>query len=234
MNEVFINFPAFIQEAEERGWITRTFRRLEPARQRAVILAILEEGAESGPADLNIKQLAARCGVAVGSLYQYFGSRTQLMDFAIELLVRQTVAGFEQYTGLLAAMPLREGLTAYLGGGVEWSREQLGMARMFARAAYQGAPGLSERVVRPIAAALIGMVRAMLQAAQQRGEIRGDLDLEAVLRLVNIQIIAIADAQLFPHLNEYYRLYAEDLPLERILDSFFQLLETGLYVRKPQ
>ncbi|MHC1783365.1 MAG: TetR/AcrR family transcriptional regulator [Anaerolineaceae bacterium] len=228
MNTLIINQTQFIRKAEEKGWATRTFRRLDPDRQNAIILAILEEAAESGPADINIKQVAERCGVAVGSMYQYFGSREQLINFAIELVVGDTVASFEQYTDMLAAMPLREALEAYLGGGMEWSREQIGMARMFARAAYQGVPGLSERVVRPIADVMTNMVRAMLLAAHQRGEIRDDFDLEAITRLINVQMIAIGDAQLFPHLNDYYQFYDADLSLERILKSYLQLLEDGL------
>lgn len=234
MNELFINFQSFILEAEENGWITRTFRRLDPEKQQTVILAVLEEAAESGPAELNIKQVAARSSVSIGSLYQYFGNRENLLEFALELVVRQTVATFESYTAELAALPLREALSAYLGGGIEWGQEQLGMVRLFGRAAYQGAPGLTERVVRPIATALMGMMRAMLLAAHDRGEIRPGVDLEAAMRLINTQIIAMGDALLFPHLNEYYQLYDEEMSVERILDGFFTFLENGILVRSAQ
>ncbi len=229
MNKEFIGLSGYIHEAEAQGRVTRTFRRLDDDRQQAVLLAILEEAAENGPADINIKQVAERCGAAVGSLYQYFGSREKLIDFAIDVVVRETVASFEQYTGMLAAMPIREALAAYLGGGIEWTREQAGMARAFARAAYQGSPGLGDRMVKPIAAVLTNMVRAMVRAAIERGEIRADIDAEAVARLLNVQIIAIADAQLFPHLNDYYQLYDGELTPERILESLFQMLDEGLF-----
>lgn len=231
MNISFTNHTSFIQEAEEKGWITRTFRRLDAEKQHSIITAIMDEASESGPADLNIKQVAARSNVAIGSLYQYFGSRENLLEFALELLVRETVALFESYTAELAALPLREALAAYLGGGVEWGQEELGMLRLFGKAAYQNAPGLEDKVVRPIATALKGMMRAMLLAARERGEIRPEVDLEAATRLINTQIIALGDALLFPQLNAYYQLYDEEMSRERILNSLLDMLENGFFVR---
>ena len=62
---------ARILEFEQAGLVTRTFRRLDPQRQQAVLVAILDEAIEKGPAAINIKQVAERAGVAIGSLYQY-------------------------------------------------------------------------------------------------------------------------------------------------------------------
>jgi AcrR family transcriptional regulator len=231
MNIIFTNLSSFIQEAEEKGRITRTFRRLDLEKQQTIILAILDEAAENGPADVNIKQVASRSNVAVGSLYQYFGSRENLLEFTLELVVSQTVALFESYTAELASIPLREGLTAYLGGGIEWGQEQLSMVRLFGQAAYQNAPGLNEKVVRPIATALTGMMRAILLAARERGEIRPEVDLEAATRLLNTLMIALGDAVLFPNLNEYYQLHDVTMSRERILNCFFDFLENSFFVR---
>ncbi len=228
MNNTFTNLPVFIQEAEQNGWLTRTFRRLDPERQQTILLAILEEAGESGPSALNIKQVAVRSGIAVGSLYQYFGNRDNLLKFTLALVVRETTTAFESYSQYLAELPLREALTAYLGGGIEWTQAQLGFARTFATAAYQGDPAMEEKLVKPIATVMINMVRTILLAAQARGEIRDDLNLEALTRLVNTQMIMIGDAKLFPHLNSYYQLYTSELNDEMILKTFFALLENGL------
>src|SRR3972149_9723522 len=114
MSIEWANIHTHILQLEQEGWVTRTCRRLDPERQQAVIPAILDEAEEKGPAAINIKQVAERAGVSIGSLYQYFDNREGLLTFAIELCVRLVKDAFNQYREALAAMPLREALAAYL------------------------------------------------------------------------------------------------------------------------
>ncbi len=221
-------FHMYILQLEQDGKVTRTFRRLDPERQQAIILAILGEAAESGPASLNIKQVAQRAGVAVGSLYQYFGDRDSMLDFAVELCVRYVTEIFEQYQPMLAAMPLREALAAYLIGGIEWSQTQAGFLQLFARAAYQGDPALAERLVIPIADVLRKMMNDIFAQAAARGEIRPDVDHEAAARLVNALMIAVGDSYLLPYLNNYFQVTDPALPPEKLLDALLDLILKGI------
>ncbi len=95
------NFQPYILQLEQEGKVTRTFRRLDPERQQAVINAILEEAAEKGPASLNIKEIAQRANISVGSLYQYFPNRDGLLDFAVELCLRFTTGVFQESKPML-------------------------------------------------------------------------------------------------------------------------------------
>jgi AcrR family transcriptional regulator len=231
MDTSYLDFSTLILQLEQKGLVTRTFRRLDFGRQRVVVNAILEEAAESGPADINIKTVASRAGVSIGSLYQYFGSREGLLNFTIALVVDSTVELFNVSRPYLAAMPLREGLRAYLQGGVEWTQEQLGFARFFAAAAYRGKPELAGSVVDPIALVMRRMVADMVAAAVERGELRRDLDTEAVVGLLHTLLIAVGDSQLFPYLNHYYQLTGEDVSYERVVDTMLDMLEQGIGAR---
>jgi TetR/AcrR family transcriptional regulator len=217
-----------ILDLERKGTVSRTFRRLDPGRQAGIIQAILDEAGERGPADINIKNIAGRSGVSVGSLYQYFGSRDGLLDFAIELVVRTTVDLFQSYQPYLVEMPLREALAAYLSGGIEWSQAQAGFVRFFAAAAYRGDPEMGEKVVRPIAEVLRQMVEQMLARAIERGEIRPDIDLEAVASLINTLLIAMGDAQLIPTLNQYYQALTPSITPDRLMEALLDWIESGL------
>lgn len=219
---------------EQEGRITRTFRRLDPQRQEAILSAILDEATQRGPGSMNIKSVAQRAGVSVGSLYQYFGSRDRMLDFAIELCARYTVDSFNQYLPYLAAMPLRQALEAYLSGGLEWSKTQAGLIQFFARAAYQGDPGLAERLVMPIAEAMRGMVQAILEGAARRGEIRPGVDVHSAARLINAVMIAVGDSQLLPYLNNYFQVFDPALPGERALEALFDLVLNGVAVQQPE
>ncbi len=232
-NEIIPEWPqihTLILELERAGVVTRTFRRLDPERQQVIVYAILDEAIEKGPASLNIKQVAERAGVAVGSLYQYFGSREGLMGFTTELCVNLLTSSFMQYKPFLVSMPLRDGLCAYLTGGVEWGRMMQGLVQFFGKAAYEGTPELSEKVIRPVAVAMREMTYEILLAAQERGELRPGIDLEAVARAINTWIIPAADSQLFPYLNLYFQTSDENVTFQRTLDAFLDILEHGLMI----
>ena len=79
-----------ILQLEQDGLVTRTFRRLDPERQQVILNAILEEAVARGPAAINIKEVARRAEVSIGSLYQYFENRAGLLAFAVELSKRST------------------------------------------------------------------------------------------------------------------------------------------------
>jgi len=217
-----------IAELEEEGLITRTFRRLDPDRQQAVLTAILDEAIEKGPASINVKEIAGRAGVSVGSLYQYFRNREGLLSFTVELCVRFVVDAFDGFRPVLASLPLREALKAYVTGGVQWSRSQLALIQFFARAAYQGDPALGERVVAPIATAMRGMVGEILAKAAERGEIRKGVDLEAATRIVHALMCAAGDSLLLPYLNTYFQVQGPAVPWDRALEALLDLTLQGL------
>ena len=222
-------FPAYVLQMEQRGLVTRTFRRLDAERQKAVIQAILEEAAERGPQNLNVKNVAQRSNVPVGSLYQYFTDRQAMVGFGVQLCVDYMVGMFEESRPYLTSMPVREAISSYLSYGVEWSREQAWMLKLFARAAYHGDPELAESLVRPVATVMRETTREILVQAKERGEIRPEVDVEAAARVVNALLIAVADPVLMPHLNTYFQVTDdEEMPPERVFAATLEMLLHGI------
>jgi AcrR family transcriptional regulator len=194
------------------GKVSRTFRRLDPPRQMAIIEALLVDAAEHGADAVNVKRVAARAGVAVGSLYQYFPRREGMLEFAADVCGGFLASSLDAYRPAMADLPLREGLLMYLTAGVEWSLGYSNLLRFFARAAYERVPGYGELLVRPVASAMRGLLAALLTGAAQRGELQPGLDVDTVVRLVHALTIAVGDAQLLPHLNDYFQLFDDDHP----------------------
>lgn len=213
---------------EQEGLVTRTFRRLDPERQQAVIHAILEEASEKGPTSLNIKAVARRAEVSIGSLYQYFGNREGLLEFTMALCARYMVDLFDQFAPILSVLPLNDGLRYYILGGVEWSQTEAGLARFFGRAAYQGDPALSKSIVKPIAEAMRATVEQILEQALERGEIRQDVDFDATVRAINALMIAVGDALLFPFINDYFQVTDTNMPAERVVDAMVEMIIKGI------
>lgn len=229
MLDAWFDLSAYIVHLEQCGLVTRTFRRLDAQRQKAVIQAILEESAERGPQRLNVKNIAQRSNVPVGSLYQYFGKRGTMVDFAVQLCVDYVVDMFEGSRPYLTALSLREALTSYLSYGVEWSREQAWMLKLFACTAYQGDPELAESLVRPVATAMCETTRQILVQAKSHGEIKPEVDLEAAARVVNALLIAVADPVLIPQRNTYFQVINDgDITPERVFAAAIDLLLLGI------
>jgi AcrR family transcriptional regulator len=219
---------AHILRLEQEGIVTRTFRRLDPERQQVILAAILDEAVDKGPAQLNVKQVAERAGVSVGSLYTYFPNREGILTFAVELCVRFVTDAFSQFRPYLLDLSLRDALVGYLAGGIEWSRTYAGLLKLFARAAYHGDPELAGPFVRPVATLLREMVHDILALAAERGEIRDDVDLEATTRVVHALTIAVGDSQLLPYLNTYFQVSDEDVSPERVLEATVSLILRGI------
>ncbi len=226
----WIDFQSYISQLEKEGIVTSTFRRLELKRQKVVFNAIIAEALEKGPASLNIKEVARRAEVSIGSLYQYFPNRDGLLDFVVELCTRSTIAMFKEYMPMMAAMPLKDALQAYLMGGIEWSQAMMGLVRFFGRAAYQGDPDLAERVVRPIATVMREAMQEILTQAQARGEIRPEVDVAATARAVNALMIAVGDSQLLPYLNNYFQVSDKKVSFERVSKALLDLIQYGIAV----
>jgi AcrR family transcriptional regulator len=224
----WLQIHGHILSLEQEGVVTRTFRRLDPERQQAVLTAILDEASEVGPSAVNIKQVAKRARVSVGALYTYFPNRDAMLGFAVQVCVRFVVDSFNEYRPFLTGIPLRDGLSAYLLGGIEWGRLYQGLLRLFARAAYHGDPELAESLVRPVANVLREMVHDMLVAAAERGEIRDDLDLETAVRTVHALTIAVGDSLMLPYLNDYFQVTDDQMPPERAIEAAVDLILTGI------
>lgn len=224
----FSNIGDLLPELESEELVTRTFRRLDPERQQAVLTALFDEAAEKGPARLNIKQVAERSGASIGSLYQYFGSRENLLQLAVKIVILSMTESFKLWRPSLRKIKLRDALRTYLVEGMRYCQSSQSITKFLALAAYQGDEDLGNRIVRPMAEAICETVREILLSAQERGEIREDVDLEAAARVVNATLIVLGDSQLIPHLNQYFQVSDKTTPFERTLEAALDMIEHGL------
>jgi AcrR family transcriptional regulator len=222
------DFELILPDLESEDSVTRTFRRLDPEKRQAVLDALFEEAAEKGPSRLNIKQVAERSGASIGSLYQYFGSRENLIRFFTKIAVDSMVAMLRMSPSYYRGMPVRRALRSYILDGIRLCRSQKSLTRFLTLSAYQGDDQTGKSVVRPIAVVMREVVRGILQDGISRGEIRPDLDLEAASRAVNALLIALGDSQITPRLNTYFQVSDKDVPFERTLDTALELIFRGM------
>lgn len=224
------DFELILPDLEKEDLVTRTFRRLDPERRQAVLDALFEEAAEKGPGRLNIKQVAERSGASIGSLYQYFGNRENLVRFLVKIVVRSMIELLRMGAAVDKGMPVRPALHSYLIDGIRISQSQKTLTKFLTLSAYQGDEEIGKTVVLPIATEMRETIRDLLKAGVARGELRPDIDLEAASRAVNVLLIALGDSQLVPNLNSYFQVSDKDVSFERTLDAGLDMILRGLAV----
>jgi AcrR family transcriptional regulator len=227
------NLGKIIPEMEKEELVTRTFRRLDSERQQAVLAALFAEAAEKGPSRMNIKQVAERSGASIGSLYQYFGNRKNLLSFAVKIVVFVFSESIKLWRPTLRSMPVWNALRAYLQESLKYFHAEQSLFKFLGLAAYQGDEDLGKTVVLPIAISMRETVRDILQAGAERGEIRPDADLDASARAVNALLIVLGDSQLLPYLNRYFQVSDDTFPFARTADAALEIIRHGLEPYPP-
>lgn len=105
-------------------------KRPRQDRSRATVEAILDAAAElfadRGYARTTTNHVAARAGVSVGSLYQYFPGKDALLTALVERHMRHVEAVIERSLGLMAdeAVPLRRSVRYLLASLQQFHDEQ--------------------------------------------------------------------------------------------------------------
>jgi AcrR family transcriptional regulator len=145
-------------------------RRINPeARRRAILEAALAEFAERGYAAARLDDVAARAGVAKGTLYLYFAHKEALF----EQLIRSAVSPLiDRFAGLAAAADLSplEALDKFFE---LFRREVLGTDRklLLRLIIAEGArfPAISEIYYREVVARGLRLMRGLAERASAQG-----------------------------------------------------------------
>jgi AcrR family transcriptional regulator len=150
------------------------FTRRADARPDELARAALELCAERGVQATRVADVAERAGVTVGTIYRYFASKDELVDAALAL-ARPPVRAHELADRPGAALPALAEAARRWGGyfdgdGARAVRVTLSEPRRLA----PGSPG-------PVGAAITEFTE-ILAAGAARGDLRTDLDTNAVAR----------------------------------------------------
>jgi AcrR family transcriptional regulator len=156
----------------------RPSRRADAARNRETILATARAAFAAGEGAISMAEIARRAGVGMATLYRNFPGRRELL----EALYVDEVDALCDAAATLEGPP-GEALATWLGRFLAYFVSKRPISAELLQHADPSDPVFDGNRARVLAAA-----RPLLAAAQQGGEIRGDLTLEQVLDMV----IAIA------------------------------------------
>jgi AcrR family transcriptional regulator len=201
-------------------------QRREGGRQdklQAILSAALDVFVENGFADTRLDEVAARAGVAKGTIYLYVPSKTALFEELVRSTIRSPIDGIGAQ---VAAMDLP--LDAILRLMFTRMREEVleTRRREVIRLILSEAgrfPELAELYHREVIGRGMGLLRTVLKRAAERGEIEA----EHVLRFPQLVVAPFLVALLWTNLFQQY----EPLDVKAMLDAHVDLLVRALAKR---
>lgn len=182
-------------------------RRNERSRQ-AILAAAIDLVAELGYAKASIEGIARRAGVGKQTIYRWWPSKGAVVLEALDDSL-STVVGFPDSGDIV------EDLRVQMTGVSQLFRTELGAVYQGLIAAAQSDPALSRAHVDQVIQPAIVACRARLAVAQERGELRSDIDVQAMIDMLWGAL--------------YYRLLLHETPLEtRQVDEVLKIAFEGL------
>jgi AcrR family transcriptional regulator len=166
------------------------------ARREAILDAALDEFSARGFAAARLDDMAARAGVAKGTIYLYFADKEALFEELVRFQLYPVLNTFE--AALKSDLPLR----AIIDQAIEiFSRQVFGSRRALVMRLIMSEgprfPALAEFYYREVLGRILGAVRGRLVRALERGEIADDTLIRFPQLLGAATVIAIVWQGLF-------------------------------------
>jgi AcrR family transcriptional regulator len=140
-----------------------------------LVAAAREAFAEEG-SDATLEEISKRAGVGIGTLYRHFPKREDLLEATYLGGVEGICAAAARYEEL----PPWEALTGWLGEFVSFAATKRALAEEMFASLDRDAP-----VFKGCSGAIYGAGEPLLERAQAAGEVRDDVDISDVTKMVS-------------------------------------------------
>lgn len=189
----------------------------DEGRRARLLRAATDQLRAVGARRLSIDEVAAEAGVSKGAVYLEFPSKTALVEAALEALLQGAAA---RYAARLALTPSpRERLIDTLRFVWEEAERDPIFERLLREEHEEGTLGAMAKGREAQADAEIEGLRALARAGIDAGELRADLDLEALPFVISLMRSLFLDAE---------RATGGRMSRARVLDATLTLFAAGI------
>jgi TetR/AcrR family transcriptional regulator len=198
-----------ILELARRRIVADTFRRLPPDKKERIYQTAIRLFGEYGYDGLSVDRLCREAGISKGSFFQYFPSKSHLLEFAVLIfdgyLARWVTEVKTKEPSALASERLLY-LYQILTTNSKLNRSEEKFYHFITNARHHSAIAIEgidlERHFH-------NYIAEIIERGEQMGEIRGDFDVALTAHLVALEVGALvsrqyADREMLPgHIEEY-------------------------------
>jgi AcrR family transcriptional regulator len=215
-----------------------TFHRIPEAKRERVLREAARLFARRGLAQTDMAELAARAGVAKGSLYNYFSSKEEFYEHVCrDGLERSRQA---VYGGLDPEWDVYRQVEHIFRAGMRFAQDHPEYVAMYLNVASAGMEPLAERLSEEVEAYTAGHLKRLLARDLELGRVRPDLDVPLAAFLINSLYIMFLASLASPHYRLRLRVYLEiegrldGGSLERHLERTISLIHGFLRPAPPE
>ncbi len=175
-------------ELAERGIVTDTFRRLAPDKKEMIYRAAIGLFGKFGYDGLSVDQLCREAAISKGSFFQYFPSKSHLLEFAVLMFDDFLGKWMAELKGNETAVLARERLLYLYQALMVNSKSYPDQERFFLFVTR----GLEHAAVRlegiDLERHFNEYIAKIIRRGEETGEIRGDFDVELTAHLTSLII----------------------------------------------
>jgi len=180
---------------------TPTFQNIPVDKQRRVLLEARREFAEGGFLGASMNRLAARPGIAKGSIFTYFGTKEGLFSWVFDQAVDRFSATLRQGRDETAGRPLAERLEVLLVVGTDFVREHPDIYRIYLKMLAGGDFPLRERFLGRVRKLSAKFLTPIIHEAKQSGELPERLDTALAVFVLDAVLDRFVQAQAQPFMD---------------------------------
>jgi TetR/AcrR family transcriptional regulator, fatty acid metabolism regulator protein len=184
-----------VNELVQRGVINDTFRRLPPDKKDRVYRTALRLIGEYGYDGLSVDQLCTEAGISKGSFFQYFPSKSHLLEFSVFMFDDYLAEWVRLLRAKETAVHARDRL-AYLFDAVVVNARLFPAEQLFFRYVTLAADHSAVAIEGiSIERHLVGYLTEIITRGEATGEIRGDVDVTSTVEFVYATISGLIQRQ---------------------------------------
>ncbi|GBC63316.1 TetR/AcrR family transcriptional regulator [Desulfonema ishimotonii] len=185
----------------------KTFNNLSPAKRERITRIAVEEFSEKGYSRASINTMVRRLGIAKGSIYQYFGDKKGLFFFAFNAAMEMVKAWLRTVRDQTAEEDLFTRLEATLLAGVLFLQKHPVVYRFYIRIMFEDEIPFRNEILLSLRGYSLKYFRSLLEHAQERGELRADLDLDKAGFVMDAVMDRFLQARTVQHLDAGLGIY---------------------------
>lgn len=217
---------------KRKSYHKSTFEKTSRDRQIKVYWAAISVFSQKGYEAASVQDIAQKAGISVGSLYSYFSSKEDLfkaiaeMGYAVlEQIVKEWNPRKED--------SFRSAMTTLFRLTLEYSRKYPDLSKLYLLLTTDSLSPFSEKLSKQMEISFRSAYAQLLKNAQEKGELRSDIDLEMAGYFLDNTAVMLQFSQTSKYYQERLRQYLalsddEEMPDDRIVDALVNYVCNGL------